>query len=91
MTAKNSALEEPEGSGIMRSKNLLPRLVCNKRKSFHTTVVPQQTLMKGQQSSKERKYNVEKINVHRIFNKVIFVKNILTLSVCCKTFIDLTS
>lgn len=31
------------------------------------------------------------INVQRIFNKVIFVKNNLTLSVCCKTFIDLTS
>jgi hypothetical protein len=48
--------------------------------------------VKGQKElSVERKYNVEKTNVHRIFDEVFFVKNNLTLSVCCKTFIDLTS
>lgn len=38
-----------------------------------------------------KKIQFEQTNVHRIFNEVIFLNNNLTLSVCCKTFIDLTS
>lgn len=38
-----------------------------------------------------RDRDVEGVNAHRAVNEVIFVKGNLTLSVCCKTFIDLTS
>lgn len=38
-----------------------------------------------------RDRDVQGVNALGVANEVIFVKGNLTLSVCCKTFIDLTS